>query len=59
MQIRGELTDVSGETTFDVLMDGPYRKTWDDVMLQDYEPCRLDDNNDIGYYLSESVSIPR
>ena len=51
--------DVSGETTFDVLMDGPYRKTWDDVMLQDYEPCRLDDNNDIGYYLSESVSIPR
>ena len=50
--------DVSGDAAFDVLMDGPYRKTWDDVMIQDEDVCRVDDNNDIGYYVRESVLIP-
>ncbi len=57
MQVQGELVDVQASVVFDVLLDGKYRGTWDENMLEDYEICMLDGNNDIGYYSSECVLI--
>jgi len=45
--------DVSADTFFDTILDGGYRRTWDENVIEDYDICRLDDNNDVGYYSSE------
>ena len=49
-QIRGEFQNVSAGTAFDTLLDGEYRRTWDENVIEDYELCALDGNNDVGYY---------
>ena len=36
------------------MLDGEYRKEWDESFIENYEVGRLDGNNDIGYYSSES-----
>ena len=35
---------------FDVLLDCPYRSTWDDHMVEGDDLYKIDHNNDIGYY---------
>ena len=50
MQVRGEIEGVSAGTVFDMLLDGDYRKMWDENVIEDYELCALDSTNDIGYY---------
>ena len=46
--------DVSAGTAFDVLMDQDYRPNWDDASIKDFDICKLDGYNDIGYYASKS-----
>lgn len=38
-------------------MDGEYRKRWDEGSIVDYDICKLDGYNDIGYYASELESM--
>ena len=45
--------DVSSGTAFDVLMDQEYRPNWDDASIKDFDICKLDGYNDIGYYASK------
>ena len=52
LQIRGTYSDVKVATLYDVLHDPVYRKTWDPNILEGQEICRIDANNDIGYYAS-------
>ena len=49
-------SDVKLTTLYDVLHDALYRKTWDPSMLDGQEICRINDNNDIGYYASTYLS---
>lgn len=49
-KLRITFSDVSAATAFDVLMDPVYRITWDDAAIRDYDICKLDGYNDIGYY---------
>lgn len=53
VQVCGEFVGVSAGTVFDTILDGGYRKTWDENVIEDYEMCRLDDCNDLGYYSSK------
>lgn len=50
VKIRGEYDNVSASTLYDVLHDPVYRKTWDPNIIEGLEICRIDANNDIGYY---------
>jgi len=52
LQIRGIYSDVKVATLYDVLHDPIYRKTWDPSVLEGEEICRIDANNDVGYYAS-------
>jgi StAR-related lipid transfer protein 10 len=56
LKIRNKLTDVSADVIFDVLHDTVYRKLWDKVMIDSYEICQLNPNNDIGYYAMKTMS---
>ena len=53
VQLRTTFSDISAATAFDVIMDPDYRPTWDDVAVRDYDICKLDGYNDIGYYASK------
>lgn len=44
---------MSAGTAFDVLMDPDYRPNWDDASIRDFDICKLDGYNDIGYYASK------
>ena len=50
LQVKGIFKDVAATTLYDVLHDPDYRKVWDSNMLEGYEICCLNPNNDIGYY---------
>jgi len=50
-------SDVKVSTLYDVLHDPIYRKTWDFNILEGQEICRIDANNDIGYYASACVCV--
>lgn len=50
VKVRGILKDVSAATMYDVLHDPVYRKIWDFNMLEGFEMCCLNPNNDISYY---------
>ena len=52
-QLWTKFSDISASTVFDVLMDGPYRSTWDENAIMDYNVFKLDGCNDIGYYAGE------
>jgi len=54
-QIGGIYDDVKLNTLYDVLHDPIYRKTWDPNILEGEEICRIDANNDIGYYASSFI----
>jgi len=56
VQIRGIYSDVKVSTLYDVLHDSVYRKMWDPNILDGQEICRIDANNDIGYYASACQS---
>ena len=49
--------DVSAETVFDVVMDTDYRSTWDDSAIRDFDMCKIDGCNDIGYYACKFFMI--
>ena len=52
LQLHTVFEDVSAGTAFDVLMDPEYRSHWDDASIRDFDICKLDDSNDLGYYAS-------
>lgn len=54
IKVRSVFDDVSAEILYDVLHDPDYRKTWDHSMLEGYEICAINPNNDIGYYAMRS-----
>ena len=47
---------MSAATAFDVVMDPDYRLTWDDASMADFDICKLDGYNDIGYYASKKYT---
>jgi hypothetical protein len=53
LQIRGDYSDVTAATLYDVIHDPVYRSTWDPNILEGKEICRIDNCNDIGYYASK------
>ncbi|XP_022324155.2 START domain-containing protein 10-like isoform X1 [Crassostrea virginica] len=50
VKVRTVFKDIKPEVLYDVLHDPEYRKTWDHTMLEGYEICAINPNNDIGYY---------
>ncbi|ELU12780.1 hypothetical protein CAPTEDRAFT_102229 [Capitella teleta] len=50
VKVHSTLKDVSANTLYDVLHDPGYRKSWDSSMVESYDICCLNPNNDIGYY---------
>jgi len=38
------------DNLYDMLLDGTYRRSWDEHMIAGYELYRLNDNTDVGYY---------
>ena len=51
--MRSEFQGISASVAFDTIMDGEYRKLWDENVIEDFEICRLNNFNDIGYYSSK------
>ena len=50
LQICSTFKDVAASTVYDVLMDADYRSKWDPYMLESFDICALNPNNDVGYY---------
>lgn len=50
VKVKAAFKDTRASTVYDVLHDPLYRKTWDQHMIDGYEICCLNPNNDIGYY---------
>ena len=57
LKVRTVFKDIKPEVLYDVLHDPEYRKTWDHTMLEGYEICAINPNNDIGYYASKYYTI--
>ncbi|KAL5011783.1 hypothetical protein ScPMuIL_010334 [Solemya velum] len=56
VKVRSVFMDVEGDTLYDVLHDPQYRKTWDHSMIEGFEICAVNPNNDIGYYAMKCPS---
>lgn len=56
-KVRTVFKDIKPEVLYDVLHDPEYRKTWDHTMLEGYEICAINPNNDIGYYASKFLQF--
>ncbi|KAJ8298162.1 hypothetical protein KUTeg_024693 [Tegillarca granosa] len=56
VKVRAVFTDFNFDVLYDVLHDSDYRKQWDHVMLEGYEICSINPNNDIGYYAMKCPS---
>ncbi|CAD5118483.1 DgyrCDS7181 [Dimorphilus gyrociliatus] len=54
-QLKAHLDKISATMLYDTLHDSKYRKLWDRNMIEGYEICCLNPNNDISYY---SISTP-
>ncbi|KAH3836400.1 START domain-containing protein 10-like [Dreissena polymorpha] len=54
IKVRTLFDDIGGDVLYDVLHDPEYRKTWDHSMVEGYEICAINPNNDIGYYALRS-----
>ncbi|KAM9375600.1 START domain containing 14 [Pholidichthys leucotaenia] len=50
MKCQMKIEDVSAATLYDVLLDGEYRREWDDIMRESHDIARLSANADVGYY---------
>ncbi|XP_034037522.1 START domain containing 14 [Thalassophryne amazonica] len=50
LKCKMTITDVPAATMYDVLLDGQYRETWDNAMLESYDIARVSPNADVGYY---------
>lgn len=57
IQVHTVFMDVSADTVFDVVMDQEYRSTWDNAAIRDFDICKLDGCNDIGYYACKFWTI--
>ena len=55
--MRSEFQGISASVAFDTIMDGEYRKLWDENVIEDFEICRLNDFDDIGYYSSKYIIV--
>ena len=51
--MRNEFQGISASVAFDTIMDGEYRRLWDENVIDDFEICRLNNFDDIGYYSSK------
>lgn len=56
LKIKGVYPDVKVSTLYDVIQDPSYRKIWDPTIIEGREICRIDANNDIGYY---AMQLPK
>lgn len=52
-KVRIVFKDIKVEVLYDVFYDLDYRKIWDYIMMEGYEICVINLNNDIGYYVSK------
>ncbi|CAD5118481.1 DgyrCDS7180 [Dimorphilus gyrociliatus] len=55
IKLKAHLDKISATMLYDTLHDSKYRKLWDRNMIEGYEICCLNPNNDISYY---SISTP-
>ena len=55
--MRSFYKDLSPALIYDVLHDPEYRKEWDTNMVEGYQLCCLNPNNDIGYYACKFTSL--
>lgn len=59
VKINTLFDDITSDTLFDVLHDPDYRRVWDTHMLASEEIGIVNVNNDVGYYASKLIFVPK